>query len=127
MEGLKHDFRETKEIVEEYIRTELDLIKVELVERLSNDLAALLSRLMLFSLLLVPILFGFLALGFYFGELFGSSAKGFGLVAGCVIVLYVVGVVGRKFLIKNPLQDYLIKKLAQTIFESDADKEGNKD
>lgn len=128
MEGLKQDIKETGEIFEEYLKTELDLFKVELIEKSSRVIASTISALLLAGFVTVPILFGFMALGFYFGELFDSYAAGFGLVAGVVVVLYVAAIVARKFLLKNPIQDHLIKTFAKSLFEEEnAGKEGDKD
>ncbi len=125
MEGLKHDFEQTSQIIKEYVETEFALLKVELVEKSSKVLASLITRVALVALLILPFFFGLFALAFYLAEVFGSNAIGFGLVAGGITVLYIIGVVARKFLIGNPLQDLFINKFADILFKDDSDKEGN--
>lgn len=126
MEGLKHDIEQTAEIASEYIKTEIDLLKVDLVDKVSGVLASLIARVALIVLLILPFFFGLIALGFYLSEIYGSHATGFGLVAGGIAVLYIIGLVARKFLIVNPLQNFFIHQFADALFTEDADKEKDK-
>ena len=126
MEGLKQDFEQTTEIVKDYLETELALLKVELVEKSSHVLAAIIARVALVVLLILPFFFGLFALAFYLADIFGSNAAGFGIVAGGIAVLYIIGIVARKFLIVNPLQNFFIDKFADILFTDDTDKEGDK-
>lgn len=123
MEGLKHDIEQTSETIKEYVKTEFALLKVELVEKSSWALASIISRAVLLALLILPIIFGLFALAFYLAEVYGSNAVGFGVVAAGITVLYIIGVVARRFLIVNPLQNFFINKFADLFFEDDADKE----
>ena len=123
MEGLKHDIEQTSEAIKEYVKTEFALLKVEVVEKSSRVLASIISRTALLALLVLPFIFGLFALAFYLAEVLGNNAAGFGIVAGGIAVLYIIGVVARKFLIVNPLQDFFINKFAELLFEDDTDKE----
>lgn len=79
-------FRELKDDVSAYMELKLELLKLSTYERTGKVIAVLSYGLILLFLAFFAILFIFLALGFFLGDLLSSFGLGFGIVA----VLYVL-------------------------------------
>lgn len=74
-------FRKLKKDITEYVELKFELLKLNTYERTGKVIAVLSYSLILLSLVFFVILFIFLALGFYLGEMFHSLGAGFGVVA----------------------------------------------
>ena len=84
-------FRELKEDVSTYVELKLDLLKLSTYERSGQLIAVLSYGLILLFLAFFAILFIFLALGFFMGDVFGSMGTGFAFVA--VLYLLLIGLI----------------------------------
>ncbi len=87
-------FRELKKDLSAYVELKLELLKLNTYERTGKVIAVLSYGVILLFLAFFAILFIFLALGFFLGDLFGSAGSGFGVVA--VLYLLLIGR-GRAF------------------------------
>ena len=79
-------FQELKKDLTSYVELKLELLKLNTYERTGKVISVLSDGLVLLFLAFFCILFLFLALGFYLGEILNSIGAGFGIVA----VLYVL-------------------------------------
>ena len=79
-------FQELKKDLTSYVELKLELLKLNTYERTGKVISVLSYGLVLLFLAFFCILFLFLALGFYLGEILNSIGAGFGIVA----VLYVL-------------------------------------
>ena len=79
-------FHELKEDLTAYVGLKLELLKLNTYERTGKVVAILSYGLVLLFLAFFAILFIFLALGFFLGNVFDSYGIGFGIVA----ILYVL-------------------------------------
>ena len=70
-------FRELKKDLSAYVELKLELLKLNTYERTGKVIAVLSYGVILLFLAFFAILFIFLALGFFLGDLFGSA--GFGI------------------------------------------------
>ena len=84
-------FRELKEDVSAYVELKLELLKLSTYERSGQLIAILSYGLILLFLAFFAILFIFLALGFFMGDIFGSMGTGFAFVA--VLYLLLIGLI----------------------------------
>ena len=79
--GLKND-------ISTYVETRLELMKLNTYERLAKTMAVFSYGIVLVLLAFFAILFLFLALGFFLGEILNSVALGFLLVVGMYLLLF---------------------------------------
>ena len=84
-------FRELKDDVSTYVELKLELLKLSTYERSGQLIAILSYGLILLFLAFFAILFTFLALGFFMGDIFGSMGTGFAFVA--VLYLLLIGLI----------------------------------
>ena len=100
-------FRELKKDLSAYVELKLELLKLNTYERTGKVIAVLSYGVILLFLAFFAILFIFLALGFFLGDLFGS---GFGVVA--VLYLLLIGIiVMNKDRISNKVLNVVISAL----------------
>ena len=103
-------FRELKKDLSAYVELKLELLKLNTYERTGKVNAVLSYGVILLFLAFFAILFIFLALGFFLGELFGSVSSGFGVVA--VLYLLLIGlIVMNKDRISNKVLNVVISAL----------------
>ena len=72
-------FAELKEDISTYVELRLELLKLNTYERVAKTMAVFSYGIVLVLLAFFAILFLFLALGFFLGELLGSMALLFGI------------------------------------------------
>ena len=84
-------FHELKDDVSAYVELKLELLKLSTYERSGQLIAVLSYGLILLFLAFFAILFIFLALGFFMGDIFGSMGSGFAFVA--VLYLLLIGLI----------------------------------
>jgi len=99
-------FRELKKDLSAYVELKLELLKLNTYERTGKVIAVLSYGVILLFLAFFAILFIFLALGFFLGDLFGSAGAGFGVVA--VLYLLLIGIIVR---ISNKVLNVVISAL----------------
>lgn len=80
-------FRELKDDLSTYAGLRLRILKLTAIERTARVIAVLSHGLVFVLLAFFSILFLFLALGFFLGELLGSLALGFLAVGGLYLLL----------------------------------------
>lgn len=83
-------FSELKEDISTYVEMRLELLKLNTYERVAKIIAVFSYGIVLVLLAFFAILFLFLALGFFLGEVLGSVALGFVLVVGMYLMLFAV-------------------------------------
>ena len=96
-------FRELKKDLSEYVELKLELLKLSTYERTGKVIAVLSYGVILLFLAFFAILFIFLALGFFLGDIFGSVGSGFAIVA----ILYVL-LIGVIILNKNKISEKVL-------------------
>ena len=103
-------FRELKDDVSTYVELKLELLKLSTYERSGQLIAILSYGLILLFLAFFAILFIFLALGFFMGDIFGSMGTGFAFVA--VLYLLLIGlIIMNKGRISNTVLNVVIAAL----------------
>ncbi len=89
-------FNELKKDVSAYVELKLEFLKLSTYERTAKVISVLSYGVVLLFLAFLAILFIFLALGFFLGDLFGSIGAGFGSVVILYILLILLIVTNRK-------------------------------
>ena len=103
-------FRELKKDLSAYVELKLELLKLNTYERTGKVITVLSYGVILLFLAFFAILFIFLALGFFLGDLFVSVGSGFGVVA--VLYLLLIGIiVMNKGRISNKVLNVVISAL----------------
>lgn len=74
-------FQNLKNDISAYINFKLELLKLNTYEKTGEIIGLLSYGLILFFLIVFVILFLFLSLGFFLGDLFDNTAIGFGIIA----------------------------------------------
>jgi hypothetical protein len=83
----KNNFEELIEVAQDYLKTYLDLLAVQFVDKLSLLLSKLFYLGIIIFFLSLTVVFLFISLGLYFGELFHSPSLGFLSLAGISVLL----------------------------------------
>ena len=112
-------FHELKEDISAYVELKLELLKLSTYERSGQLIAVLSYGLILLFLAFFAILFIFLALGFFMGDIFGSMGSGFAFVA--VLYLLLIGlIIMNKGRICNTVLNVVIAALNSNDEKDDA-------
>lgn len=103
-------FENLKKDLSAYLELKLELLKLNTYERTGKVIGILSYGLIILFLVFFAILFIFLALGFFLGDIFDSSAAGFGTVSLMYLIIVVI-VVCNKERIKNAILNAVISAL----------------
>jgi len=114
-------FSALKEEISTYAGLKLQLLKLMAIERGAGILSALSHGLMLLLFAFFTILFLFLALGFFLGDLLGSVALGFLVVSVIYLMLIFAFMAARKRICMRLMNAFV--KILQTNDEDEEDDE----
>lgn len=114
--SLSDSFTKTKE----YVATQIELLKLQAISRVSRMLGALIVDVVKLLLALIVTFFFALALGFYLGEVLGSNSLGF-LSTGGVFLLIIFIVRAFEPRIEAKFMDMAIRKFYNKWNEEDED------
>lgn len=106
---LKAEFGKLGENIKRYAETRIDLFKLKLVDKLSSGIAAMISGALVAVMLLSVLFFASVSLAFYLGDLQGSLAQGFLLVAGIYLLVLILILLFRKAFIHDPVAGKIIR------------------
>lgn len=117
-------FHELKEDVSTFVELKLELLKLSAYERGGKIISTLSYDILLLFLAFFAILFIFVAIGLYLGELLRSSGAGFAVVA--ILYLLLIGISMKyKERIKIKIMNVIISVL--TTNDEKDDKDDTKD
>lgn len=94
-----------------YVKTNLELIKLEATERTCFIGSKLIVNLFLALVGVFLVLFISLGAGFYISNYFGNNYSGFIIVAGFYFIIGLILVLGKKTLMEQPLRNRIIRKV----------------
>lgn len=107
-------FEEMRDDVSRYITSTLELGKLEVYEKISLGSSAITYGLILGGVFLFALLFLFITVALYLGDLLQNSWAGFGIVtAFALLVLTVMLLVGK------PFKKKMTNKVVRFLMESD--------
>jgi hypothetical protein len=102
---------EVKDQIHQYVNLELELIKIETVEKSAKVTGYLISSVIFVFLIFMCILFLSLLLGFYLSEISNSNIKGFGIVALIYLVTILIYSLIKQNLVIKPISNKIIKMI----------------
>jgi fatty acid desaturase len=111
MEENQNTIESLFERVVEYGKTSLELVKLKVVDKITDLVSSLVPNSVVFILIMVFVLFLNLGLAFWLGEIIGKTYYGFFIVAG---FYGIVGVIVHFFMhkkLKKITGNYLIKQI----------------
>lgn len=96
---------------EDYGKTSIELLKLKTIDKSANLVSNIISWsvIILFALLFFTLLN--IAVALWVGDLLGNKTYGFFIVAGFYGLLTLVFLIFRKQLVKNPLNNSMVKQL----------------
>lgn len=98
------------EKVEAYIKTNVELIKLRTIDKLSVVIASLASRFVLLVLFSIFFLMVNIGLAIWLGQVMGQVYYGFFLIAGVYALLAMILFMFRDSIIKNPIINSIISQ-----------------
>lgn len=93
----------------EYVKLQVEILKLELVQRISALAAKLVSAIMLALLAMFALIGVTIGAGFYLGERFESNALGFLAIGGFYIFLFLLFFLFGDRIIQAPVRDKIIQ------------------
>ncbi len=102
-------FKESRQQLEQYVQDRVLLLRLQMVEKVSQLIALLFTGLTLALLAFFILLFISIMVGYYFANITGSLYIGFGLVSLFYISIFVLIVTLRKKVIEKHIIDAVIK------------------
>ncbi len=97
--------------LKEYVTLQLELVKLEAVEKVSVIGSELTSGFMVLLWSLLFIFFISLSAGFYLSSILGNTYIGFLLVAGFYFTVGLIFYLGRKLFVTKPVKNKIIKSI----------------
>ena len=106
-------FAELKEDISTYVELRLELLKLNTYERVAKTMAVFSYGIVLILLAFFTILFLFLALGFFLGDLLGIMALGFVLVVGMYLLLFGIIIFFKKKITSKVMNEIIIAMMSK--------------
>ncbi len=107
-EQLSDELKEAKADFEEYVKAQIDFVKLHSAENISRFLSGLISKMVLFYLFFFVLLFASLAIALWLEEILNSKGLGFVIVAVFYLLLGLIFMTFRKKLIDKPIIQSII-------------------
>lgn len=114
MNNIANDFENLLLKTQQYAKTSIDLLKLQLIDKLSELFSIIAAAICIGIFAVLFGLFLNISLAVYLGEVLGGLHFGFLVVAGIYLLFAVICYVFRKKLIQEPLIDLFISKLLQS-------------
>lgn len=101
--------------VENYVKTSTDLFKLQLIDKSSDLIATLASKIAI--MLIVSMFLFFINIGFalWIGQYLNNFSLGFVIISGFYLIVSIIVYRFRHRLLKFPISDIIIKKLTKTV------------
>ena len=90
IERIVSDTKTLSEDLTEWLRLKIELLQLEVHERITEEINAVVSMIVVLSLLLMAVLLALMAVGNYLGEILGNSGYGYAVVAAFVAIVAIV-------------------------------------
>lgn len=107
---LQSVFNITKDNVTKYIDLRLKLLKIETYEKVGKVSSVLLLVLLVLFIVFFAVLFLFMGLGYYLGQVLDSQSLGMSLIGGLYLLILLAVILCRK-LIMNKIFGLFISEL----------------
>lgn len=102
---------ELTENLNKYVKTNIELIKLEATERICVVGSKLIVSLILIMVGCLFVLFISLGVSFYLSDYFNNNSIGFVIVAGFYFLIGLILLIGKRTLVEKPLRNKIIRKV----------------
>lgn len=109
-----------------YLEKRIDLLRLELTERVTRILSVLITGFLLLSIIGMFTLFASIAIAFYIGENLNSTGTGFLIVGGAYGLLAVLLYVFRDTLIAQPVLSLILAEFQEEMEEEETSLEAER-
>lgn len=113
MDDFKSYISELRKELNQYVNLRMELMQLTIYEKSAKVVAAFASSMVMAFLGFFLMLFIFLALANWFGEILGSLAVGYGIVAGFYLIMLLIFMAIRKKYFEQPIVDKMIDVLME--------------
>ena len=111
IDNLGEFFKENKNLVREYLETQLEIYKLRFIRSLAKTVGSFIWIMISLFLLSLLVLFAGLVTGFWLSELLDSYTQGFGITTLIMLVIILLVAALRKSLFVNPIIKLFIRKM----------------
>jgi predicted RND superfamily exporter protein len=108
-----NSYNEMKQLIADYIEARIDLLKLEVFEKIAKVTAALFSSMVVALLGFFLLFFLSMSAGFYLGKLFDSIAIGFLIVTAFYLLLFAIVITRKKDFMEKYIIDRIIGELTR--------------
>jgi len=105
------EINKIKNDIQDYIEVKVDLVRLQLAEKLSGIISKTASIVVISYLVFFILMFLSVAAGYFFASLLGSNELGFLCVAGLYSFLLIIFLILRKKIIEKPIIKAIVKLL----------------
>jgi hypothetical protein len=100
------------EKLEEFGKTNYELYKLRAIDKSTDIVAAVATKLVVFTIITLFFLLATIGLSLYLGEVLGKMYFGFFAVAGIYVVIFLIFIA-----VKKPLEEFFNNYLIRQIFK----------
>lgn len=111
---LKKVLSDFKDSAEDIVNTYSELAMVTVTKKAADTAAFVVTRLVMVFVVLLALAFTFIAVALWLGELLGSNAAGFGIVAGFFILVFVLSIALKGKVLDPFIRNSIVKKVYET-------------
>ncbi|SRR5690606_1277820 len=104
---------ETLEYAKQYIRQQIDYLRLETAEKIAKATSSLITAMIVSILVFMVLILLSIGLAFYLGALFDSYPLAFLSIGGFYAVIAAVVIALKKKLITNPVLNIVIKNIME--------------
>jgi hypothetical protein len=103
-------FSENKALLKEYMETRMEIYRLQSLRIFSISAGYFAWIIVSLFLVFLILLFGGVVIGFWFSGMLHSYLKGFALITGLLLLIFILLAVFRKSLFVNPVIQLVIQK-----------------
>lgn len=111
MENVKEEFENLLKQAQEYADTRLELTKLQSVDKLSDVVSSVLSRMIIVLLATMFLILLSIAAALLIGDLMGKTYYGFFIISGFYALIGLICLTQRHALFKRPINEMMIRKI----------------
>lgn len=109
--SIKSTIGNLRSIAEDYVETQIELLKVQAAEKLSKLLSGIIAYLVLAVFLVFFLLFASAGLAWVISAWIGKTYAGFLIVGGFYLLLGLIIFKSKETLLRKPLRDAIVRQL----------------
>ncbi len=122
MDQLGQRIKQVSNELKGYVETRIELLILNLSEKGTFWFGNMIQQSFSFIILGTGLLFGFIALGFYLGELLNSNALGFACIGGFLFLIGLILILMKPKNISRKIQQQFMRDVIEALEEKKEDK-----